>query len=111
MQHHEPGGLAHTSALIVWIIQWRLPHSSRFSTSGHHGTPNSKAFRDATLHRWVKENGVRSAKPLILSSEVPTLRESRRVGQPSFVATQKEKYDNVWASPPPTSNNRSWCNH
>src|SRR5579862_1805249 len=84
-------GLAHTSALIVWIIQLRLPHSSRFSTSGHHGTPNSKAFRDTTLHRWVKENGVRSAKPSVLSSEVPTLRKSAKGGAASFVAMHKEK--------------------
>src|SRR5579859_474780 len=45
--------------------------------------PNPKRFPDATRHRWVKENGVRGVKPLILSSEVPTLRKSRRVGQPT----------------------------
>src|SRR5579863_6141842 len=62
-------------------------------------TPNSQAFHEATLHRWVKENGVRSAKPLILSSEVPTLRKSRRVGQPvSWRCTKRSK--TMWASPP-----------
>ena len=34
---HHTGGLAHASALIVWITQLRLPHSSRVSTSGRHG--------------------------------------------------------------------------
>jgi len=54
--------------------------------------PNSEPFHGTTLHRLVKENGVRSAKPLILSSEVPTLRKSRRVGQPlSWRCTKRSK--------------------
>jgi hypothetical protein len=69
-------------------------------------TPNSQAFHDATLQRWVKENGVRSAKPLILSSEVPTLRKSRRVGQP--LSWRRTKRSKTMCGPAPRCRPAAW---
>ena len=72
-------GQSPTPALIVCIIQLRLPHSSRLSTSGHVGRRIIRLSM-TPLHRWVTENEVSSAKPLIISSELPTiLRQASRI--------------------------------
>src|SRR6202041_3404516 len=72
----------------------RLPHSSRFSTSGHYRPQSSCFLRHH--QRLGRQTNVRkpSADALIPSSVVPTLRKSRRVGQPRLAmmpAIEKHK--------------------
>jgi len=64
------------------LSELRLPHLPRFSEGGHHGRGFPMLSVTPLFIAWQKKNGVTSAKPLIPSSEVPTLRKSRRVGQP-----------------------------